>query len=114
MITKIRFYRMDDTKQWYADLPNYLLGENTSVEDLLMMAGADEWLEHLSKGNGEITLKVSNKLISNETGRLIAIDVDVKGEGWYMESPSLKHMWLCDVTKHVFGDYPKTIYYKIV
>jgi hypothetical protein len=87
-----------------------------------MIAGADSFLEILSQGEEEIcvTLSVldfdgSGKLELIKPGRIEGWEM---GEGsWYRLNNYIGieyelDMWLCDVTKFVFGYFPEIIYFK--
>lgn len=102
---KIRFYNRDC--RWYADLPDYIL-EGGTEEECEMVAGADDWLEMLSKGKSNITLEVSEFPIEGSSALLLKEDE----EGNYCEFYSYHKMWLCSVIVYVFGRYPDKIYYK--
>lgn len=111
-----RFYK--DEYGWFIDLPNWE-GEKY---DLQMVAGADTFLDLLSQGENDVYVTLSTKPFENcevlmfeHYGRLEAWEL---GEGaWYVLNSykgldyDLK-MWLCDVTKFVFGDLPDKIYFK--
>ena len=105
-IMKIRFYERDC--RWYADLPEYIAQGGTE-EECEMVAGADTWLEMLSKGKSNITLEISELPIEGSSTHLLKVD----GEGNYREFDSNHEMWLCSVTVYVFGHYPDKIYYNI-
>ena len=111
-----RFYK--DEYGWFIDLP----GWEGEKYDLQMVAGADTFLDLLSQGETDVYVTLSTKPFENcevlmfeHYGRLEAWEL---GEGaWYVLSTykgqhyDLK-MWLCDVTKFVFGDLPDKIYFK--
>lgn len=110
--TKIRFYNEDN--KWYADLPNYI-EEGGCKEDLQMVMGADIWLDVLSECGNEITIQISNKHFEGFESKLLYIgDLNHMKEGDYLEFPDNHHMWLCGVTIWLFGEYPQSIYYKII
>lgn len=106
-----KFYKDPDTR-WYADIPEWA----GSKADLEMVAGADAMLEYFSEGEDEVKLFLSTEEFEGATildfireateyqngafyflGNHMGIDLSVE-------------MWLCDVTKFVFGDFPKKIY----
>jgi hypothetical protein len=116
MTKNIRFYY--DSSGWYADLPEWT-GEKWELE---MVMGADTFLEILTQGENEIYLTLSTEPFNEcETlhyiheGRLEGPEF---GEGaWYkldkyMGLDYKLKLWLCDVTKFVFGNFPKQIYFK--
>ena len=82
----------------------------------------DIFCDILSQGESEVYVTLSTKpfeycgtLEFLNLGRLEGFEL---GEGaWYslkehMGLPFNLKMWLCDVTKFVFGDFPKQIYFK--
>jgi hypothetical protein len=112
MIKIIKFYKEID--RWYADLPDYISGGGKK-EDLEMISGADDWLEMLSNGSNSITLKLSQEQVL--TGKLLRMDIDSFGATYilheYLDVIYNELVWLCNVTKWVFGVYPKTLYFSI-
>jgi hypothetical protein len=111
-----KFYK--DEYGWFVELPEWT-GEKW---DLQMVMGADMFLDILSQGDDKVfvTLSVTpfegcDVLDMKYLGRLEGPEY---GEGaWY----ELKNyigieynleMWLCDVTKFVFGNFPKKIYFR--
>lgn len=111
-----RFYK--DEFGWFVDLPEW----EGEVWDLQMVAGADTFLDLLSQGESETYVILSpepfsdcEELLYQKIGRLEGWEL---GEGaWYFLN-SYKgidyniSMWLCDVTKFVFGEFPNKIYFK--
>lgn len=111
-----KFYK--DEYGWFVDLPEWK-GE---VWDLQMVMGADTFLDILSQGETEVYVTLSKTPFNDceilhyqHDGRLEGPEY---GEGaWYFLneyvgiSMDLK-MWLCDVTKFVFGEFPTKIYFK--
>ena len=116
MRRQFKFYR-EETGRWYVDLPEWE-GEKAELE---MVAGADLFLEILSQGEGETYLTLSDDEFEGSE----RLEMKYLGtlEGWEMGSGAwyklvsymgLEYkldMWLCDVTKFVFGDFPQNIYY---
>lgn len=111
-----KFYK-EESGRWYVDLPEW----EGSKDDLEMVMGADSFLEILSQGENEahVTLSTqsfngSNKLEMKCLGLIEGVEL---GSGaWYKLNNYMGidydvEMWLCDVTKFVFGDFPKTIYF---
>lgn len=111
-----KFYR--NTGGWYVDLPEWT-GEKWELE---MVMGSDTFLDILAQDNNEIYVILSTEPFDGcETlhylydGRLEGSEF---GEGaWYRLNQYMGldfklEMWLCDVTKFVFGNFPKVIYFK--
>lgn len=112
-----KFYK--DEMGWFVDLPD----SGFTKLELQMVAGADTFCDIIAQGESEFYLTLSsipfegcNCLIFTKFGRLEGWEL---GEGaWYIckNYNGIRYeleMWLCDVTKYVFGDYfPKHIYFK--
>jgi hypothetical protein len=115
-----KFYKEADSR-WYVDLPEW----EGPKADLEMVAGADSFLEILAEGEGKVDVILSvtpfagaDTLTMSRLGRIEGWEL---GSGaWYdlnqYKSISFDglEMWLCDVTKFVFGDFPKEIYFSKV
>lgn len=107
---KIRFYR--DENRWFADLPEWI--ENGGDrDDLEMILGADEWLDIIYNNEESVILNLSitplrNKIVLNQADD--AGGVYIAHE--YNEEIVNHVLWLCAVTKFVFGEFPETIYYE--
>lgn len=110
----IKFYKEEDGR-WYAFLPQF----QVSKEQCEMVCGADVMLDIVAQGQTNIELYFSEKnpeLDCNQIN-LIKEGSDNEGGGYYLLSkyndiPFDLELWLCDVTKLVFGYLPKTIYFK--
>lgn len=113
-----RFYK--DEFGWFIDLPEWK-GEKWELQ---MVSGADAFLDILSQGQDEIFIILSREPYNNsnilkfrELGRLEGFEM---GEGaWYSmeEYQGIDYnlaMWLCDVTKFIFGDFPEIIYFSVL
>ena len=102
-----------DRSKWYLELPEY----DGSRDDLRMVAGADTWLDMLSSNGTQVSMRISlNEQLPNRIERFF--EMPVIGGAYYkarqLNGKRMNHlMWLCPVTKFVFGDYPTTIYYEI-
>jgi hypothetical protein len=111
-----KFYK--DEYGWFVDLPEWT-GEKW---DLQMVMGADTFLDLLSQGETEIHVTLSTEPFEGcETLELVhlgRLEGPELGEGaWYIldeyaDLPFNLKMWLCDVTKFVFGSFPSKIYFK--
>jgi hypothetical protein len=111
-----RFYK--NTIGWFVDLPEWT-GEQWELQ---MVMGADIFLDILTQGEEEIYLTLSVEPFEGSYElnflHLGNLEGPEYGEGaWYSMRQymgldfNLK-MWLCDVTKFIFGDFPKTIYFR--
>ena len=111
-----RFYK-ENTGRWYVDLPEWE-GDKSELE---MVAGADLFLDILAQDDGEVNVILSTEEFSGaDTLKLIGLgnlEGWEMGEGaWYRLVSYLGidyelSMWLCNVTKFVFGEFPKNIYF---
>ena len=111
-----KFYK-ENTGRWYVDLPEWE-GEKTELE---MVSGADLFLDLLSQG--EETVNVTLSTVSFEGSEVLEMKYLGTLEGWemgtgawyklisYMGLEYNLDMWLCDVTKFVFGSFPENIYF---
>lgn len=112
-----RFYK--DDKGWFVDLPDWT-GEKWELQ---MVMGADTFLDILSQGENEIYVTLSkNQFEGSDTLHYECqglLEGPEYGEGsWYFLSeykgiPYSLRLWLCDVTKFVFGEFPVKIYFSV-
>jgi hypothetical protein len=112
MSTHYRFYKTEQNR-WYIDLPEW----KGSQADLEMVAGADKMLDVLSDNGDQIKIEVDYSCI-NKSNTHITLVLDKKhqqilggGADYYWGEEKI---WLCDVTKVVFGFFPKYINFKII
>lgn len=77
--------------------------------ELEMVVGADEFLDIVSENGNEVLINISTEFFLG-SNKLQLINVDPAEGAWY-ESDSFHKMWLCNVTKFVFGDFPETIFF---
>ena len=112
-----RFYK-EQTNRWYADFPDW----RGTHDELEMISGADTFLNIMAEGSSEIHVILSDE--SFENSDLLAIKQYGRSDGWelgegaWYSMPSYQgikypdfEMWLCAVTKFVFGDFPEIIYF---
>jgi len=116
MTTAIHTYKFikEDNGRWYIDLPDW----QGVKADLEMVEGADTMLDYVGEGRNEVELTLAEEPFENSTAlRLIEDYKDHVGGGIYLleeyEGKTLnQQMWLCDVTRFVFGKLPPFIYFK--
>lgn len=117
---------------WYADLPQFLEQGLGTKANLMMVDGADTFLDLLSGNNSNVTLKISpqpfegqqtymkkfRKGLNQQLLDLIGhAPVDYGAYYNVLElsgKPYAHQLWLCPVTEFVFGSYPKEIYAAVV
>lgn len=99
--------------RWYIILPEWS-GDRCDLE---MVCGADTMLDIMSQGNSKIVLLLSLSFLPNVEQTVLNLinESDEVGGGFYMMDTYKNitynlEMWLCDVTKFVFGYMPKVIY----
>lgn len=120
MSMTLKFNR-EESGNWFIDLPEW----TGSKAELQMVLGADTMLDILAKGEKTVSLEVSTEHFEGAKvlawfGEGVAGDPSFGG-GMYRvhfteegEEKDLD-MWLCDVTKFVFGGYmPDLIFFKVV
>jgi len=110
MIRRIQFEK--DLIDWYAVLPEW----QGPRGDLQMVCGADTWLDLLCQGEWDVWLVMSTQPFAGAE-KLVRMDREETSGAWYEAKTYMGleyniEMWLCDVTKFVFGDFPPVIYYK--
>lgn len=109
----LKFYR-DYDNRWYVFLPEWL-GEKADLE---MVSGADTMLDIISQGETEIRVAFSLSPFDDSNKlTMIRLATELDNGAYYL----LDHyngidlnleLWLCDVTKFVFGDLPELIYFR--
>lgn len=111
-IKEYTFYQDPDTR-WYVDIPEWE-GEKADLE---MVAGADIMLNYMAEGSDKVRLMFSEEPQENFDTLVLQFETPEVGGGYYYMGTyngiEIKQaMWLCDVTKYVFGKMPETIYVK--
>jgi len=117
---------------WYADLPEFLELGLGSKGNLMMVEGADTFLDLLSNHGDHITLNISTKTFKGYSGRIKKIKYGLNREfleeighapvdygAYYMaveynHQPFQHQLWLCPVTEYVFGEYPEEIFFSTI
>ena len=117
---------------WYADLPEFLEAGLGTRANLMMVDGADTFLDHLAQGKPRITLQISTQPFPGWQARMHKIRkglnqplLQILGHapvdyGTYYKvsqlngQPHNHQLWLCPVTEYVFGNYPDQIYASIL
>ena len=108
---RLKFYKESDNR-WYVDLPEW----TGSKAELEMVAGADSMLEYMAEGEWQIWLVLSEQEFENaDKLEFLRLATEIENGAFYKLDTYRGieiglEMWLCDVTKFVFGDFPKTIF----
>ena len=107
-MTKIlKFIKLSE--RWFVDIP-----WKGSVDDLQMVSGADTLIESLSDDNSTLVVEISTEPIESEYKLKLSHD-DEFGAYYKVWTFEMKNeIWLCNVTKHVFGEFPKELYIKLL
>lgn len=114
---KLKFVK--ENNRWYIDLPEWT-GDH---EDLEMVAGADKLCEQLSKNGKTLIIDINSSdtySVNVEEINLIKKSEDcgatyeVQDNTWvinpdFENTVDVEEIWICPVTKYVFGEYPKYI-----
>jgi len=107
---KLNFIK--ESNLWYIDIPEW----TGSKAELRMVSGADTLLDVLdTNNNNKVYVEVDTEIFNNFDIKLSKI-INVFGGASYMAKSKNfnKPLWLCAVTKYVFGGIlPKKIYIKI-
>lgn len=103
--------------RWFVHLPEF----PGQPDDLEMVLGADALCDMIDTHNmGIITVTIStepneNKFTTKEyiLDFMFATTLGDEQDGAYYQVHGLDlQVWLCNVTKYVFNEFPKTIYIK--
>lgn len=114
---------------WFADLPEFIeMGLGTKA-NLMMVDGADTFLDLLSINGKKVTLTLSRAAFNGYSGQIKKIrngqNIDLLQEvghapveyGAYYDvieynrKPFHHELWLCPVTEYIFNEYPDQIFF---
>lgn len=104
----------EESGEWFIVLPDYP-GEKA---DLQMVAGADLMLDHLlslmdNPDKGMVNLIISDGTdVFNDHTLYFIEEPEHSGAIYFAEAFGM-HIWLCDVVKFIFGEFPKSIYFSV-
>lgn len=114
MINKSIVFNKEPTNRWYADVPEWT-GDKADLE---MVAGADDMLNYMSEGEDRVRVFFTLEPVDGfDSLELKYPTPEVGGGVYFMKTHNgieiNQEMWLCDVTKFVFGGIlPPMIYLK--
>ncbi len=96
---------------WYIDLPDYPGPKG----DLAMVAGADDMLDYLARGEKRVKVEMSEAPF-NGALEMVRVKKDEPGSGAYYKPVNhhIQSVWLCDVTLYALGKFPEKIYFRAV
>jgi hypothetical protein len=93
------------SNRWFINIPY-----EGDINDLQMVDGADELLDEIAEGRRIIRIVVTTSdSISKPDYILEKIKEDNMG-GTYTIIGDVKQLWLCNVTKLIFENFPNKIY----
>ena len=117
---------------WYADLPEFLEAGLGTKANLMMVDGADTFLDLLSNNTNQVLLKIStapypgfktrmgkirrglNQDLLNQIGHA-PVDYGAYYNVTELNGKKYQHqLWLCPVAEYVFGEYPEEIYASVI
>ncbi|NBT16576.1 MAG: hypothetical protein EBS95_09565 [Chitinophagia bacterium] len=103
------FYK--DNTGWYIDFPAFIEQGLGTKGDLAMVSGADTMLDYLSDGQPRVMLTFSNMEPAVARFHLRMIHHNQWGATYATSVAEVPFVWLCNVTKVVFGGaHPREIY----
>lgn len=104
----MKYYKFikESNGRWYIELPEW----TGNKDDLEMVMGADTMLDIFAQGESEIELSISTEPF--EGAHELQYTRPEGGGGWYTYKSDIQEfeVWLCFVTKFVFGYFPQRIY----
>lgn len=93
------------SNRWFINIPY-----EGDINDLQMVDGADELLDEIAEGRRIVRIIVTTSdNISKPDYILEKIKEDNMG-GTYTITGDVKQLWLCNVTKLIFKNFPNQIY----
>jgi len=102
-------FQKDIDGRWYAVLPEWE-GERDELE---MVMGADTMLDIMAEGDDEVHITLSTEPFENYTYMLFFKEEIYDGATYDLKGRYVNFdIWLCSVTKFVFGEFPKQMYIK--
>lgn len=111
---RILNFEKDPDGKWYVVFPDY----PGPRADLEMVLGADMMLDIYAQGEGNVSLTVSETEVAGfDVINLVELCDETTGGAYYKVSIINNidydfRIWLCDVTKFVFGYFPEFLYLK--
>ena len=105
---RFEFYKNEDNR-WYVDLPDW----TGSIDELEMVCGADTLLDIISQGDNKAVVYWSEQEIEHYKYSLTKLrEEEFDGATYLVEGNNITsfEVWLCGVTKWVFGYYPTKLF----
>lgn len=103
-------FEKEDNGCWYVVLPEY----PGAKADLQMVSGADTMLDIMAQGESSVEVILGTKPFEGGVPLKFIREEEVEG-AWYLmkEWKGIEYnleLWLCDVTRYVFHQFPDIIY----
>lgn len=97
--------------RWYSDIKNW---PKAYEERQLMVNGADTFLEYLSNGKDYVKLHIKTEDFPGSI-HIHKVNEDEWGGTYIVQNKEIQghQLWLCNVTKFVFGEHPNDIYFEV-
>jgi len=106
---KSYLFNKESDYRWFVEIPEW----EGSKEELEMVMGADTMLDLLSEGEDSIRLSLSDERFKGYDYELTFKEEAYDGANYHLKGKNIEfEVWLCSVTKFVFGRYPESIYIK--
>ena len=103
-----KFYKEIDGR-WFANVPEWE-GEKDELE---MVMGADTMLDIIAQGQDEVRVTLSTEPFEGHDYVLTLREEIYDGGTYGLVGEHITFdIWLCHVTKFIFGELPKKIYIK--
>lgn len=104
---ELKFVKLSN--KWFVDIPY-----DGNINDLQMVDGADTFLDCYNSRNGIVEIGIFEQndkpRVSHKTAFLKKISTDEFGATYSVDSEKYRgNIWLCEITKLVFGEYPDEI-----
>lgn len=95
------------SNKWFVDIPY-----DGPVEDLQMVNGSDQFLDNLAKYNPTVRVKVtvSTEELPKYDYCFVISDIDSGGATYVEKAKKANNIWICNVTKLIFGEFPRNLY----
>lgn len=97
-----------EKNQWYIDIPEW----TGSKAELEMVAGADTLLDYLADNKDTVTVIASESILDNTICLQKTEDLSNGANYKVFGCDVVDKLWLCDVTKYVYGYMPEFLFIK--
>jgi hypothetical protein len=103
-----KFVKENDYR-WFAEIPEW----EGDRDELEMVMGADTMLDIISQGEDQVYVSLSTEEFKGYEYLLTLKEEAYEGGNYHLVGKNVEFdVWLCHVTKFVFGELPVKIYIK--